>query len=96
MTELFSNPGAMTTEQWLAVCILGFILLAILVMIHRLLAIMKMSRQKTYQPNFRRLRRFHSHSNYTGNQESESGENQNAEADRTGTGTTPGNENPGN
>ena len=57
---MFANPGAMTTEQWLAVCILGFILLAILVMIHRLLAIMKMSRKQTYKPNFRRLRRHHS------------------------------------
>lgn len=48
----------MTTEQWLAVCILGFILLAILVMIHRLLTIMKMSRKQAYKPNFRRLRRY--------------------------------------
>ncbi|MBT8146047.1 MAG: hypothetical protein KJN90_04295 [Gammaproteobacteria bacterium] len=58
MSDFFSNPGAMTTEQWLAVCILGFILLAILVMIHRLLAIMKMSQKQTYKPNFRRLRRY--------------------------------------
>jgi hypothetical protein len=48
----------MTTEQWLALCILGFILLAILVMVHRLLAIMKMSRKQSYKPNFRRLRKF--------------------------------------
>ena len=60
MGSFFSNPGAMTTEQWLAVSILGFILLAILVMIHRLLAIMKMSRKQTYKPNFRRLRRYQS------------------------------------
>lgn len=48
----------MTTEQWLAVCILGFILLAMLVMIHRLLAILKMSQKQAYKPNFRRLRRY--------------------------------------
>ncbi len=57
MDRFFSNPGSMTTEQWLALCILGFILLAILVMVHRLLAIMKMSRKQSYKPNFRRLRK---------------------------------------
>ena len=56
LETFFSNPGSMTTEQWLALCILGFIVLAILVLIHRLLAIMKMSRRQTYRPNLRRLR----------------------------------------
>jgi hypothetical protein len=59
MTDLLGDPAAWTTEQWLAFCILAFILLAILVMIHRLLTIMKISRKQTYRPNFRRLRRFH-------------------------------------
>ena len=59
MEKLFTDPGSLTTEEWLAVCILGFILMAVLVMTHRLLTIMKMSRKSTYRPNFRRLRRYH-------------------------------------
>ena len=82
MLDLFSNPGAMTTEQWLAVCILGFILLAILVMIHRLLAIMKMSRKQTYQPNFRRLRKFHSVSSGAVSEDKSDDEDANKEQDK--------------
>ena len=59
MEEFLADPASWTTEQWLAVCILAFILLAILVMIHRLLTILKISRQPTYRPNFRRLRKHH-------------------------------------
>jgi len=60
MPEVWTDPSSYTTEQWLAVCILGFVLLAILVMIHRLLTILNMSRKPTYRPNFRRLRKVHS------------------------------------
>lgn len=59
MAELMSDPASWTVEQWLAFCILAFILLAILVMTHRLLTILKISRRQSYRPNFRRLRRFH-------------------------------------
>ncbi|MCB1671267.1 MAG: hypothetical protein R3F41_13625 [Gammaproteobacteria bacterium] len=59
MRELMTDPATWTVEQWLAACILGFILLAILVMIHRLLTILKISQTRTYRPNFRRLRKFH-------------------------------------
>lgn len=59
MNEIWADPANWTIEQWLSVAILGFILLAILVMIHRLLAILNMSRKSTYRPNFRRLRRVH-------------------------------------
>ncbi len=58
-SELVADPASWTIEQWLAVCILGFILLAILVMVHRLLTILKISSKPTYRPNFRRLRKFH-------------------------------------
>ena len=59
INEIWSDPATYTTEQWLVVCIFGFILLATLVMIHRLLTIVKISRRSAYKPNFRRLRRHH-------------------------------------
>ena len=33
----WDDPGSWTTEQWLAAVIMGFIILSILVMLHRLL-----------------------------------------------------------
>jgi len=57
MYEVWSNPAAWTTEQWMAVCIMAFVIIAILVMTHRLLTILKMSRQQKYKPNLRRLRK---------------------------------------
>lgn len=57
MSEVWSNPAAWTTEQWMAVLILVFVIVAILVMTHRLLTILKMSRKQQYKPNLRRLRK---------------------------------------
>jgi hypothetical protein len=55
----WTDPASWTTEQWLAVCIFGFIVLAILVMIHRLLTLLNISRRPAYRPNLRPLRRHH-------------------------------------
>ncbi|MBL4820158.1 MAG: hypothetical protein JKY98_04075 [Gammaproteobacteria bacterium] len=57
MYEVWSNPASWTTQQWMAVCIMGFVILAIVVMIYRLLAIVNMSKKQKYTPNLRRLRK---------------------------------------
>ena len=44
-------------EQWLAVSILGFIVVTLIVVLARLVKIVKMSRRRSYQPNLRPLRR---------------------------------------
>jgi hypothetical protein len=54
--EIWSNPANWTTVQWMAVCIMAFVIVAILVMVHRLLTIIKISRTQPYKPNLRRLR----------------------------------------
>ena len=54
--EIWSNPANWTTMQWMAVCIMAFVIVAILVMVHRLLTIIKMSKTQAYKPNLRRLR----------------------------------------
>ena len=67
----WTDLASWTTEQWLAVCIFGFIVLAILVMIHRLLTVLKISRRQTYRPNFRPLRRYHRASNSPAHEDSD-------------------------
>lgn len=56
MYEVWSNPAAWSTAQWMAVCIMAFVIVAILVMIHRILTIFQMSNKQKYKPNLRRLR----------------------------------------
>ena len=46
-----------TPEQWLTISILVFIVLAVLVMMHRMYRIFQMSRRQSYKPNLRPLRR---------------------------------------
>ena len=57
--EIWSNPANWTTIQWMAVFIMAFVIVAILVMVQRLLAIIKMSKTQAYKPNLRRLRSDH-------------------------------------
>lgn len=44
-------------EQWLAAIILAFIVVAVLVFLHRTFRLFQMSRKKPYRPNLRPLRR---------------------------------------
>ncbi len=55
------NSSGWTHEQWLAGSILAFIVVATLVMLHRIYRLMNMARKKQYKPNLRplRRRRFH-------------------------------------
>ena len=46
-----------THEQWLAASILAFIVVTVLVVLHRMYKIVKMSKRSSYQPNLRPLRR---------------------------------------
>lgn len=46
-----------THEQWLAACILAFIVITVIVVLHRLYKIVQLSRRKSYKPNLRPLRR---------------------------------------
>ena len=48
-----------TAEQWIAVCILFFIIVTILLVVHRLIRIFQISKESNYQPNLRLLRRGH-------------------------------------
>ena len=73
MNEVWSNPAAWTTEQWMAVSIMAFVIIAILVMIHRLLTILKMSRKQTYKPNLRRLRKSSLSSNQSSTKNTDNG-----------------------
>jgi hypothetical protein len=57
--EIWSNPANWTTIQWMAVCIMAFVIVAIVVMVKRLLVIIKMSKTQAYKPNLRRLRTSH-------------------------------------
>ena len=57
MLSNFINTSDWTHEQWLAACILVFSILTILVVIHRLLALFRMTKKPSYKPNLRPLRR---------------------------------------
>lgn len=51
------NASSWSHEQWLIVSILVFIVLAVLVMLHRMVKIFRMSQRQRYTPNLRPLRR---------------------------------------
>lgn len=51
------NTSDWSAEQWLAAIILVFIVVAVLVLMHRMLALFRMTRKKPYKPNLRPLRR---------------------------------------
>lgn len=61
MLSQLVNTSEWTAEQWLAAIILVFIVVAVLVLLHRMLAIFRIARKKPYKPNLRplRRRRFH-------------------------------------
>ncbi|MCG8414361.1 MAG: hypothetical protein MI746_09095 [Pseudomonadales bacterium] len=44
-------------EQWLAASILAFIIITVLVVLHRMMKLFQLSKKKNYQPNLRPLRR---------------------------------------
>jgi len=48
-----------TVEQWIAACILVFIVVTILLVAHRLIKIFQISKKSKYRPNLRILRRTH-------------------------------------
>ena len=50
-------------EQWLAVSIMIFVVLAIVVLVLRMITLFKMARKPAYKPNLRRLRRVRERNN---------------------------------
>ncbi|MFM1897341.1 MAG: hypothetical protein RLZZ385_2415 [Pseudomonadota bacterium] len=56
MNEVWGNPANWTQEQWLAVCLLLFIMVAIVFLTYRLYVLMRTVGKSTYKPNLRRLR----------------------------------------
>lgn len=56
MTQAWANPATWTQQQWLAVCILLFVVIAIFYLTYRLYTIILMSGKSTYKPNLRRVR----------------------------------------
>ncbi|GJM13753.1 MAG: hypothetical protein DHS20C12_21560 [Pseudohongiella sp.] len=51
------NTSGWTHEQWLAACIMAFIVLTIAVVLHRTVKLFRMTKKPKYQPNLRPLRR---------------------------------------
>lgn len=45
------------TEEWLAACILAFIVVTVIVVLYRMVTLFRMTRRKKYEPNLRPLRR---------------------------------------
>ncbi|MCH7672000.1 MAG: hypothetical protein IIB72_07505 [Proteobacteria bacterium] len=51
------DPSSWTHEQWLMISIMVFIVLAVLVFIHKIYTLFGMTRKQAYTPNLRPLRR---------------------------------------
>jgi hypothetical protein len=51
------NTSGWTHEQWLAACILVFAILSVVIVLHRMLKLFRMTKKASYQPNLRPLRR---------------------------------------
>jgi UDP-N-acetylmuramyl pentapeptide phosphotransferase/UDP-N-acetylglucosamine-1-phosphate transferase len=60
LSELIDVSG-WTHEQWLTASILAFIIVTVLVVLHRLVKLFRMTRRQRYQPNLRPLRRRNFH-----------------------------------
>jgi hypothetical protein len=58
LTEMI-DIAQWTVEQWIAACILVFIVVTILLVAHRLIKIFQISKKSKYRPNLRILRRTH-------------------------------------
>lgn len=56
LAQLF-NTSDWTHEQWLAACILAFIVVTVIVVLFRIAALVRLTRKKDYRPNLRPLRR---------------------------------------
>jgi len=57
MLEAWMQANGWTSEQWLVVLIIAFVIVAILVIMYRLYGIFKMTTQKRERPNLRVARR---------------------------------------
>jgi len=57
MLSQFIDVSAWTAEQWLAACILAFIVVTVLVVLHRSVKLFNMTKKQQYRPNLRPLRR---------------------------------------
>ncbi len=57
MLSRLIDVSGWTPEQWLAACILAFIVVTVIVVLHRSIKIFQMASKKSYQPNLRPLRR---------------------------------------
>ncbi len=56
LSNLIDTSG-WTHEQWLAACILVFVVLSVGVFLHRIMKLFSLARKPSYQPNLRPLRR---------------------------------------
>lgn len=56
LARLF-NVSDWSHEQWLAACILAFIVVTVIVVLFRLVGLLQLARKKDYQPRLRPLRR---------------------------------------
>ncbi len=57
MLDDLIHASSWTAEQWLAAIILVFIVVAVLVFLHRTFKLFQMTRKQPYRPNLRPLRR---------------------------------------
>ena len=57
MLAQYVDVSNWTAEQWLAACILAFIVVAVLLVMHRSMKIFQMAKKSKYEPNLRPLRR---------------------------------------
>jgi hypothetical protein len=57
MSEVWSSPATWTHEQWLVESILGFIVLAVIIVAYRLARIVRSVNTKRERPNLRPGRR---------------------------------------
>jgi len=57
MSEIWLSPGSWTHEQWLVASILGFIIIAVIVVVYRLTKILRTVNTKRELPNLRPGRR---------------------------------------
>lgn len=53
MSEIWSNPASWTHEQWLIISILGFVIVAIAVIVWRLIKIVGTVKKERPLPNLR-------------------------------------------
>ena len=57
MLSSLIDASAWSPEQWLAASLLVFIILSILVFLHRMVKLFRMTQQPRYKPNLRPLSR---------------------------------------